>query len=203
MRKKINLTAIVTGAAALFLGLAGNTHAIPISTHYDLGAGMHSWIILSHEQNTYEAAHSFDQSSHNQSLASPTAFFRFRPVAAQNAGETPNIGSLNFSHHGFGVPAAAPPLTGQEPNFNHHGFGVPAALPPLAGQEPNFNHHRRGVSPPPPPLIGPKPVSTTSPPLTAQEPNDSPTSVPDGGTTAMMMAGAVFGLAFLGKKLEV
>jgi hypothetical protein len=136
MRKKINLTAFVTtGAAALFVGLAGNMHAIPISMHNDSDAGMWSW---------------------------------------NNAGEPRNLGSRYFNHHRHGVTTTLPSLTGLDP-----------------------------VSPTLPPLTGLDLVSTTSPPLTGQEPNDSSTSVPDGGTTAMMMAGAFCGLALVRKTLKV
>jgi len=159
MRKKINLTGfVIIGAAALFVGLAGNMHAIPISMHDDLDAGIRSWVlgrdlhgnewVLGQTLHGNEIAHLVDQSSRNQSLASPTASFLFGSVPAQNAGEPRNFGPGNF------------------------------------------NHHRHGVT-------------TASPPLTGQEPNDSPTSVPDGGTTAMMMAGAFCGLALLRKTLKV
>jgi hypothetical protein len=126
MRKKINLTTFVTtGAAALFVGLAGNMHAIPISMHDDSDAWMCSM------------------------------------CSWNNAGEPRNLGSRYFNHHRHGVSTILPSLTGLDP------------------------------------------VSTTSPPLTGQEPNDSPTSVPDGGTTAMMMAGAFCGLALVRKTLKV
>ena len=185
MRKKINLTGfIITGAAALFVGLAGNMHAIPISMHNNWEAGMRSWVlgrdlhgnewVLGQTLHGNEIAHLVDQSSRNQSLASPTAFFLFRSVPAHNAGEPVNFGPWNFNHHRHGVTTASPPLTGPDP--------VTTASPPLPG---------------------PDPVTTTSPPLTGQEPNDPPTSVPDGGTTAMMMAGAFCGLALLRKTLKV
>jgi hypothetical protein len=132
-------------------------------------AGMRSWVlgrdlhgnewILGQTLHGNEIAHLVDQSSHNQSPASPTAFFLFGSVPAYNAGEPRNFGPGNFNHHGPGVS-------------------------------------------PPPPLTGPDPVST-SPPLTSQEANDSSASVPDGGTTAMMMAGAFGGLALLRKTLKV
>jgi hypothetical protein len=46
MRKKINLTGfVITGAAALFVGLAANMQAVPISMPNNWEAGMRSWVL--------------------------------------------------------------------------------------------------------------------------------------------------------------
>ena len=78
MKKLANLRGfVITGAAALFVGLAANVQAIPISIAGDLDTEMGSWIGRYAHQS--EAAFSFGQSHRNESLAGPTAFALFAP----------------------------------------------------------------------------------------------------------------------------
>lgn len=81
MRKKINFTGLaITGASALFVGLAGNVQAIPISMH--------------------------NQSNRNQSLATPTASLLSGSVLAQNARARLNSGSSVFYNNRRGASPA-------------------------------------------------------------------------------------------------
>jgi hypothetical protein len=138
LRKTINPTAfVIAGAAALFAGLAGNVQAIPISIQ---------------DQSNHGGVHFSVQSSHNQSLASPTASVLSGSVLAQNAVGPHNFGPWNF----------------------HDSW--------------SFHHGRQGGLTPPSPL---------------SRQDSSSASVPDGGTTAMMMGGVLCGFALLGNKLKI
>jgi hypothetical protein len=156
MRKKINQTGfIIAGAAALFVGLAANMQAVPITMHNNGEAGMRSWVlgrdvhgnewILGQTPHGNEIAHLVDQSSRNQISTSPNAFLS-GPVPAQNADGHNNPGRPDLLQGSQGAPTTT--------------------ILPIAH--------------------GPASIS-----------------VPDGGTTAMMMAGAFYGLALLRKTLKV
>jgi len=171
MRKKINQTGfVIAGAAALFVGLAGNMQATPISIHDNWEAGMRSWIlgrdlqgnewILGQNLHGNEIAHFIDQSSHNQISTSPNAF-PSGPASAQNGDVHGNPGLPGLSQGSQG----APPLT----------------ILPL--------------------IHGPASVNDGVPPLAVVPISNSPAlvSIPDGGATALMLAGVFCGFVFLRK----
>jgi len=160
MRKRINQTGfIIAGVAALFVGLASNMQAVPISMHNNWEAGMRSWVlgpdILGQNLQGKEIAHYVvGQVNQKQMSASPNASLS-TPVSAQIAGVHGNSGSSGSNNGSQGGSQGAP---------------SPTILPIAHG-----------------------PASISVPYV----------SVPDGGTTAMMMAGTFCGLALLRKTLKV
>jgi hypothetical protein len=147
LRKKTNLTGFtLAGAAALFVALAGNAPAIPITLHDDVNA-----LISSHGlrngQSAYEAALALDHGTRNQSQATPITFNLPAPARVQNTG-TPQTSN----------PRVSRPRKG--------GRNVGKKTTQSDGQDP------------------------------------SPQSVPDSGSTAMMLGGVFCGFALVERKLK-
>jgi VPDSG-CTERM motif len=161
MRKKINLAGVQIGAAALFVGLAGNIQAIPLTLH---------------DYSTNQAVRALDQNRKNQSFTSLAASLSPKPAKGKNVivRRSSRLGNLPHPILGGLLPVAA---QGTFPT----GLGTTTTLPGLPVE----------ILPQP---LAPASAGTTKAPSAA--------SVPDGGATAAMMAGSVFGLALLRKKLK-
>jgi hypothetical protein len=150
MRKKISRTGfIIAGAAALFVGLAGNVQAIPISMHdfskltKSVASPTDSLLTGSHKAISISIS---DLSKPIKSVASPIDFFS-GSILAENVDAPRNVISLDLKQ--------------EEPLVTSSSF-----------------------------VQGPAPTVTVKA-LVA--------SVPDGGTTGMMLGGAFCGLVFLKK----
>jgi hypothetical protein len=140
MRLKINIPVFaVVGAAALFVGLAGDVGAIPDSMRDNLDTGMRSWV-SSNDNSDYDAVRSIGR---DPAGSSSSVFFG--ADLKQNMGMSHNLGSRVFNYDNDGVTTI--------PTWNGHGR--------------------------------------------------SSASVPDGGTTVMMLGGALCGIVLLAKKLKV
>lgn len=87
----------IAGAAALFVGLAGNVQAIPISTLDDSTAG-----IWGRVQSHFDTAHLLDRIHGNQFSVRPNSFLFFRSALTENAGGRWGFGPARFHHEVFG-----------------------------------------------------------------------------------------------------
>src|ERR1039457_6167907 len=123
MRKKTNFAGLViTGATTVFVGLAGNAQAIPISIHDDpdvwgrserIGhghgaddaAGRMDPLVSDHlGGKTHSKAQSIDLSYLNENPTSPTVLLLSSLGTAQNSSSHHNFSSGNLPHHNPGVP---------------------------------------------------------------------------------------------------
>jgi VPDSG-CTERM motif len=195
MKNKFNLTGLVlTGAAALFVGLVGNVQAIPISMH---------------DQSIYEAMRSIDLSKRDQSVASLTASLLVKSIWTQKTGAIHDASLLGKSFKAQKTVASRNLVTTHgRPNKN----GMSVTPSPLTVQSP-FPISFLPQSPVYLPNNGttdPIPYAYYQDPATinlnlsrsgTSIQNHSSVSVPDGGATATMLGGVFCGLVFLRKKL--
>lgn len=159
MRKKIYRTScVITGVAALFVGLAGTVQAIPITLR---------------DHNAQQALHSLGQNSHNQSRVSAAGSLLSGSVRSLNTGGQRSAGLGNLHRRGHGVP-----VTDQ------------GAYP--------ISVLRAPITPVSPVRLPQAPIRV----LGGGTASETPSAAPDGGTTAVMMAGSLCGLALLRKKLK-
>lgn len=191
MKNKFNLTGLVlTVAAALFVGLAGNVQAIPI---------------LMHDQSIYEAMRSIDLSKRDQGVATLTdsllvksiwtqetvairdASLLGKSLKAQKTVASRNLVTAHARPNKNGVSVTPSPLTFQSP------FPIS-----LLSQSPIYldNNGTTDLIPQDPIIIN---LNLSRSGTNIQ--NHSSVSVPDGGATVTMLGGVFCGLVFLRKKL--
>ena len=166
MNKNISqISFVIAGAAALFVGLAGNMQAAPIPIQNNSEAGVRSWPLGQNirgqdPQGKEIAYYVANQASQIQISASPDASLS-GSVPGQGAG-----GNNNSS-----LPGSLP---------GSQGAPLVTILPTVHS---------------------PTSTGQVTSPLTAVTAANvpAPISVPDGGTTSLMLGGVFCGLAFLRK----
>ncbi|MEI6192927.1 MAG: VPDSG-CTERM sorting domain-containing protein [Verrucomicrobiota bacterium] len=185
MKKGTNHTNVaIVAAAALFVGLAGNVQAIPITLQnqrvnqalrsssqasYDLG--------LTAARAVKPSLNASRQVSRNLKPASPTSSLLSLLIPARNAAGARNISTGNSHRSAHGVTTTPIPVTDQ------------GAYPV-------------GVLPTPVTILPVSPVRHPIIPNGGGTATPNAVSVPDGGATAAMLGGSVCGIALLRKKLK-
>jgi hypothetical protein len=203
MRKKINPTNfVIIGAAALFVGLAGNVQAIPMSLQ---------------NQSIFDAMQSANLSQPDQSTATLTASQSAKSLKKEKMAARKEAALLakSLKKEEAAARKEAAQLAKAEKmiasrnlvasHVNHDRNGVIVTPLPLMDQNPFPIYLPQNGMPVLTPYVyqDPTPISLGLPQSgTAAQVSSIAVGVPDGGATAAMMAGTFGGLVFLRRKLE-
>jgi hypothetical protein len=201
MRNKFNLAGLViTGTAALFVGLAGNVQAIPMTMNDQIVSDTVQSVNLNQEdqsaatQTPSELAKSIKEEKavarHDAALlakslkaekvaARKEATLLAKSLKAQKLVASRKLPASHFNPFGMGtLETSLPPIT-----QNSSPIYIAPGLTPYVYEDPDttsLGHSQSGT--------------------TSRAPSSNAVSVPDGGVTATLMAGAFGGLVFLKRK---
>jgi hypothetical protein len=203
MRNKFNLTGLViTGTAALFVGLAGNMQAIPTSMNdqsvsdvlqsANLNQQDQSVVTLTPSELAKSVKEEKAVARHEAALLAKSlkaekvaerkeAALLAKSLKAQKLVASRKLPASHFNPFGMGsLETSLPPIT-----ENPSPIYIPTGLTPYVYEDPDTTS------------LGQSQSGTTGHASSANA-----VSVPDGGVTATLMAGAFGGLVFLKRKHE-